>query len=377
MAKMSMESVGTMYLVATAGFPGGGRTRTPSSPADDPLTGDEKGIYSTYTPPITDQDNELMQASETIDSKPHLSVVSPVYGCADVLPELCEQLEEHLSNITKNYEVILVNDASPDGAWEAIQSLAKGDSRIKGVDLSRNFGQQAAITAGLSYSIGEWVVVMDCDLQDQPKEIPKLYAKAQEGYEVVFGRRHQRQDKSMNVAASRLYRRVFNYFTESKNDPAVANFGIYKRAVIDAFLTMRERNRGLQLFIRWLGFRNTAINIEHAARSKGKSAYHFGKLFRMALSNIVSQSNKPLKISIGFGFLMALAAFIYAGFRVYIYLRWDTPVAGWTSVIVSIYFIGGLLFANLGILGLYLGKVFDETKARPLYVIRQRTWSES
>ena len=292
------------------------------------------------------------------------------------MPELCNQLDEHVSNITKNYEVILVNDASPDGAWEAIQSLAKGDSRIKGVDLSRNFGQQAAITAGLSHSTGEWVVVMDCDLQDQPKEIVKLYAKAQEGYEVVFGRRYQRQDNSMKIAVSRLYRRVFDYFTETTSDPAVANFGIYKRKVIDAFLTMRERNRTLQLFIRWLGFRNTSINIEHAARSGGESSYRFGKLFRMALSNIVSQSNKPLKISIAFGLLMSLSSLMYAVYLAIRHLLLDVPVPGWTSVMVSIYFIGGLLFANLGILGLYLGKVFDETKGRPLYVIRERTWSE-
>jgi len=293
------------------------------------------------------------------------------------LPELCNQLDEHVSNITKNYEVILVNDASPDGAWEAIQSLARGDSRIKGVDLSRNFGQQAAITAGLSHSTGEWVVVMDCDLQDQPKEIVKLYTKAQEGYEVVYGRRYRRQDNSIKVALSRLYRRVFDYFTETTCDPAVANFGIYKRNVIDTFLTMRERNRTLQLFIRWLGFRNTSINIEHAARNSGKSSYHFRKLFRMAISNIVSQSNKPLKISIAFGFFMSLASLMYAVYLVIRYLLWGVPVLGWTSVIVSIYFIGGLLFANLGILGLYIGKVFDETKARPLYVVRERTWSES
>ena len=318
-----------------------------------------------------------MQASETIERTPHLSIISPVYGCVDVLPQLCNQLDEHLSNITKNYEIILVNDASPDGAWEAIQSLAKGDSRIKGVDLSRNFGQQAAITAGLSHSTGEWVVVMDCDLQDQPKEIVKLYAKAQEGYEVVFGRRYQRQDNSMKVALSLIYRRVFDYFTESTSDPAVANFGIYKRKVIDAFLTMRERNRTLQLFILWLGFRNTSINIEHAARSSGESAYHFRKLFRMALSNIVYQSNKPLKLSITFGFFMALTSLMYAVYLMIRYLLWSYTVPGWTSVIVSIYFIGGLLFANLGILGLYIGKVFDETKRRPLYVIRERTWSES
>ena len=293
------------------------------------------------------------------------------------MPELCNQLDEHVSNITKNYEVILVNDASPDGAWGAIQSLAKGDSRIKGVDLSRNFGQQAAITAGLSHSTGEWVVVMDCDLQDQPKEIVKLYAKAQEGYEVVFGRRYQRQDSSMKVAFSRLYRLVFDYFTETTSDPAVANFGIYKRKVIDAFLTMRERNRTLQLFIRWLGFRNTSINIEHAARIGGESGYRFGKLLRMALSNIVSQSNKPLKISIAFGLFMSLSSLMYALYLAIGHLLWNVPVPGWTSVMVSIYFIGGLLFANLGVLGLYLGKVFDETKGRPLYVIRERTWSES
>ncbi len=318
-----------------------------------------------------------MQGSETLQSKPHISIVSPVYGCVDVLPELCRQLDEHLSTITKDYEIILVNDASPDAAWAAIRRLARKDMRIKGVDLSRNFGQHAAITAGLSQSTGDWVVVMDCDLQDQPKEIVKLYAKAREGYEVVFARRYQRQDKPIKVALSHLYRRVYDYFTDTNSDPAVANFGIYKRRVIDAFLTMRERNRTLQLFIRWLGFRNTSINVEHAARSTGESGYRFGKLLRMALSNIISQSNKPLRISIAFGFFMSLASMVYAVYLVIRYLVWGTPVQGWTSVIVSIYFIGGLVFANLGILGLYIGKVFDETKGRPLYVIRERTWSQS
>jgi dolichol-phosphate mannosyltransferase len=318
-----------------------------------------------------------VQGSETIQGKPHLSIVSPVYGCVEVLAELCRQLDEHLSRITRNYEIILVNDASPDGAWEAIQDLAKGDARIKGIDLSRNFGQHAAITAGLSRSTGEWVVVMDCDLQDQPKEIVKLHAKAQEGYEVVFARRFQRQDNLMKVSLSRLYRRTFDYFTETNSDPAVANFGIYKREVIDAFLAMRERNRTLQLFIRWLGFRTVSIDVDHAARSGGKSAYRVGKLLTLALSNIVSHSNKPLQISIAFGFFMALVSLTYAAYRAYIYLRWGVPVPGWTTVIVSIYFLGGLLFANLGILGLYIGKIFEETKGRPLYVIREQTWSES
>jgi dolichol-phosphate mannosyltransferase len=139
---------------------------------------------------------------------------------------------------------------------------------------------------------------------------------------------------------------------------------------------MRERNRSLQLFIRWLGFRNTSINIEHAARRSGKSAYRFRGLIRIALSNIVSQSNKPLRVSITFGLLMALISLIYATYLVIRYFFMEVPVPGWTSVMVSIYFIGGLLFANLGILGLYLGRVFDETKGRPLYVVRERTWLE-
>jgi glycosyltransferase involved in cell wall biosynthesis len=314
---------------------------------------------------------------DTINNKPHLSVISPVYGCVDLLPELCNQLDQHLSSITKNYEVILVNDASPDGAWEVIQHLAKKNSRIKGVDLSRNFGQQAAITAGLSHATGEWVVVMDCDLQDLPGEIVKLYAKAQEGYEVVFGRRYQRQDKSIKIFFSHLYRRIFGYFTETTADPAVANFGIYNRKVIDVFLTMHERNRSLQLFIRWLGFRNSSVNVEHASRSSGNSTYSYMRLTRMALSNIFSQSNKPLQISIAFGLLMSLSSFMYAMHLVIRQLMWGVPVPGWTSVMVSIYFIGGLLFANLGILGLYLGKVFNETKGRPIYVIRERTWPVS
>lgn len=306
--------------------------------------------------------------------RPHLSVISPVYGCSTLLPSLCEELQDVLATISDDFEIVLVNDASPDNAWEVIKSLAASDSRIRGVDLSRNFGQHSAITAGLRLSAGEWVVVMDCDLQDQPKEIPKLYDKAQEGYEVVFGRRKIRKDSAGKVISARMYRKVFDYFTDSNSDPAVANFGIYHRKVIDAFNSMREQTRTLQLAIRWLGFRWTAIDIEHAPRREGRSTYTFKRLLKMGMDIIVSQSNKPLKLSIAFGFMMALVSFLYGLYLVTRYFLWGTSVEGWTSVIVSIYFVGGLLFANLGILGVYIGKVFDETKARPLYVIRESTW---
>jgi dolichol-phosphate mannosyltransferase len=304
----------------------------------------------------------------------HLSVVSPVYGAEKTLPILCQQLIETLSEITESFEIVLVNDASPDDAWSVIQSLAIKDSRIKGIDLSRNFGQHAAITAGMDASDGDWVVVMDCDLQDQPKEIIKMYEKAQEGYEVVFGRRHERKDNFIKKKLAHAYRKVYDYFTENESDRTVANFGVYHRKVIDAYLQMGEQNRTFQIFIRWLGFKTASVNIEHATRHEGKSGYTFTRLMQMALRNIIAQSNKPLKVSIKFGFTMAMLSLVYACYRIIQYYLYGVEVAGWTSVIVSIYFIGGLLFANLGILGLYIGKIFDETKSRPLFVVRERTF---
>lgn len=309
-------------------------------------------------------------------SRTHISIVSPVYGAEKTLPRLCEELINSLSLITDDFEIILVNDASPDNAWDVIRALAEKDSRIKGIDLSRNFGQHAAITAGMDFSSGEWVVVMDCDLQDQPKEIAKMYNKALEGYEVVFGRRHKRKDKYLKRKLAHTYRKVYDYLTENKSDPTVANFGVYNRKVINAYLQMREQNRTLQIFIRWLGFRTASVNIEHAPRLEGKSGYTFMSLMRMAMRNIIAQSNKPLKISIKFGFTMAFLSLVYALFITARYFLHDIAVPGWTSVIVSIYFIGGLIFANLGILGLYIGKVFDETKSRPLYVVREVTYEK-
>jgi glycosyltransferase involved in cell wall biosynthesis len=302
-----------------------------------------------------------------------LSVVVPVYGCAGSVLVLCERLVNVLDTQSVGYEIILVNDGSSDGAWSIIQSLSADNSNIKGIDLSRNFGQHAAIAAGLEHSSGEWLIVMDCDLQDQPEEIPKFIAKAQEGFDVVFGRRYQRADSVIKKSSSLLYRKVFDYWVGTKSDPAICNFGIYNRKVIEAYLSMREQSRTLIYFVRWLGFRSTAIDIEHAPRAAGRSSYNTSKLVDLALNTIISHSNKPLKTSISFGFLMAFLALCYAGYIVYRYIFWGITVAGWTSTIVSIYFVGGLILANLGVLGLYLGKVFDEAKSRPRFVVREIT----
>lgn len=307
----------------------------------------------------------------------HISVVTPVYGCSKSLAQLYTRLEKTLSTITHEFEIIMVNDASPDNAWESIKELAAKDSRVKGINFSRNFGQHRAITAGLDYAKGNWVVVMDCDLQDQPEEIIKLYNKAQEGYDVVFGRRHERKDSTFKQLGSTVFYKILDYFTESKVDSSIANFSIVSSKVIDELKKLKEQNRLYPLFINWLGFKRADINIEHASREEGKSSYTFSKLINLALDGIVSQSNKPLKMAIKFGFLMSFFSLMYATWLVVRFFIFSVPVEGWTSVMVSIYFIGGLLFANMGLLGLYIGKTFDETKNRPLYVIQETTFEST
>ncbi len=307
-------------------------------------------------------------------NNPHISIVTPVYGCCKSLNNLYERLNKTLSSITDDFEIIMVNDASPDNAWEVIKNLANEDNRVKGVNLSRNFGQHKAITAGLDYASGDWVIVMDCDLQDQPKEILKLYNKACEGYDIVFGRRTERKDSFFKKLSSKLFYKIYDYFTESKIDNTIANFSIISKNALKKLQELREQNRNYPLFVNWIGFKRTEVDIDHAKREEGTSSYTFNKLINLAIDSIVSQSNKPLKLSIKFGFLVSSLSILYALWLILRYFIYSIPVEGWTSVMVSIYFIGGLLFANLGIIGLYLGKIFDETKNRPIYIIQETTF---
>ena len=300
---------------------------------------------------------------------PTISVVSPVYGCCDSLHQLYERLKGTLSTITEDFEIILVNDSSPDGAWEVIRELVTKDDRVKGINLARNFGQHKAIAAGLDHAQGDWVVVMDCDLQDRPEEITKLYNKAQEGYDAVFGQRLGRQDKRRKRWTSRLFIAVYDYLSDSKTDPTIGNFSIISRKVVEGLKEMTEQHHAYTFLVIWLGFKRTYIEVDHAKREIGTSSYNFKRLIQLAIDNIVSQSNKPLRMSIKFGFTIAFLSALYALYIVIKYFVNDQIVPGWTSVMVSIYFIGGLLFANLGFIGLYIGKIFDETKNRPLYVI--------
>ena len=300
-----------------------------------------------------------------------ISVVSPIYGCKECLLELYDRLVKTLSQITDNFEIILVNDACPQASWERIVMLCAKDARVKGINLSRNFGQHYAITAGLDHAKGDWVVVMDCDLQDRPEEIIKLYNKALDGYDVVFGRRVERQDSFLKRLGSQAFNKVLEYFTETKHDNSIANFGIYAQKVVETINRYREQSRDFLLFAQMVGFKKVEIEIEHAARAYGSSSYNFSKLIRLAIDSIVSHSNKPLRLSIQLGFFIALISLIYACWLVIRYFFYHTPAEGWTSLMVSMFFMFGLLFAIIGITGLYIGKIFDEVKRRPLYIIQE------
>lgn len=304
--------------------------------------------------------------------KKYISVVIPVYLCETCLEELVIRLEKVLRELTDKFEVIMVNDSSPDNSWMVIKQLANQYNFFRGIDFSRNFGQHNAISAGLDHSSGEWVVVMDCDLQDQPEEINKLYRKASEGYDVVFGKRLLRRDGFFKKLSSKVFHRVYGYFTDQQSDPSIANYGIYSRKVIDNFQFLREQNRMFPFFIKWLGFKTAEVAIDHSERRSGKTSYNLSRLVNLAADSIVSQSNKPLRLSIKFGFLLSILSIAYALYRVYRYFIFGVPVPGWTSVIVSIYFLSGVLLANMGILGLYIGKVFNETKKRPIYVVNEK-----
>lgn len=303
---------------------------------------------------------------------PLISVVSPVYRAENIVEELVRQIKAAVSPITENFEIILVNDASPDASWERISAECAKDNRVKGINLSRNFGQHYAITAGLSAASGEWNVVMDCDLQDRPEEISKLYKKALEGFDIVYARRLYRIDNLFKRASSALFHIAYNYLSGLKTDKAIANFGIYHRKVIAEFNKMPERARSFPSLVASLGFKSTAIPVKHASRYAGETTYSLMKLLKLSFDVTISNSNKPLHLAVELGLAMAFLSFVLALYNLIAYFTGIIRVPGFTTTIFSIWFVGGLLLAMLGVVGLYVGKIFDQVKGRPLFIISEK-----
>ncbi|MBQ7274199.1 MAG: glycosyltransferase family 2 protein [Clostridiales bacterium] len=299
-----------------------------------------------------------------------ISVVIPVYGCKAAVRELYERLTATLSDITAEYEIIFVNDACPQGSWSVIDEITSQDKKVVGIDLSRNFGQSKAITAGLDHASGDYIAVMDCDLQDRPEELKKLYLKAKEGYDVVFGMRKERKDTGFKKFVSKVYYKIYEKLSGFKYDPEIGNFSVCTKAVIKSFCDMREYHREYSTYICWMGYKQAFIDIETDPRKEGKSSYTFMKKLRLAEDILTSQSDSLLRVSAYVGFGLTLIAFLYIVFLVIQYFVADID-PGWTSVIAIVLLVGGLIISSNGIAGIYIGKIFMQSKDRPLYIVRE------
>ena len=304
----------------------------------------------------------------------HISVVTPVYQAEGCLEELYRRLVAALSSITQDFEIVMVEDCGGDRSWDIIQGLARADARVKGIQFSRNFGQHYGITAGLDHCDGDWVVVMDCDLQDRPEEIPRLYAKAREGYEVVIARRTRSGSPPTRSLTSWLFYKLFSWLADMEYDGQAGNYRMISRKVVARLRLMREQLRFFGALLNWMGFPTATIDVPHDERHIGRSTYTAAKLWRLASETIVAYSDKPLRLAIRLGFVISLFAFCYGLTILWRALAYGSAITGWSSLIVSIYFIGGIIIAILGMLGIYLGKTYDETKRRPLYIVMHTTF---
>jgi len=297
-----------------------------------------------------------------------LSVVIPVYACQGTLEELHRRLTDSLDWTGGSYELIFIEDRSPDDSWDVLRRLAEADPRVRAFRLSRNFGQHAAITAGLAKSRGRWAVVMDCDLQDPPEEIRRLHAKATEGYDIVLARRTRKRSSLFRRLAGRAYFALLNFFTGAAIDPGHGSFSIISRNVVNAFLRFKDRDRHYLFVLYWLGFDRASIEYEHGVRPGGGSSYSFKRLLGHALEGMFFQTTVLLRWVIYSGLVVALLG---GGAAIYFAVARVTGVAypGWTSLVVLLLLIGGLIIISTGVTGLYIGRVFDEVRGRPLFVI--------
>jgi len=299
-----------------------------------------------------------------------ISVVIPVYGCPEALDELHERLCVSLEEITEDYEIILVNDKCPKNSWEGIERICSADRHTVGIDLAYNTGQNRAIMAGLDYCSGDWVVVMDCDLQDRPEDIPELYGKAQEGYDIVFARRTNRSDTPVKVAISKAFYNIYSKVSGQEYDPAIGNFSICSRQVIESYCSMREYHRDFSVYILGIGFRQTAITGHHDRRRYGESSYTMGKKLKLAGEILTSRPDRLFSRLLGFGAILTFAMLILMVIQLVLHISFSDPW-GWHDAVIIICFLCGIIITQTSLVGFYVGKTFTQSKNRPLYCVRQ------
>jgi dolichol-phosphate mannosyltransferase len=303
---------------------------------------------------------------------PALSVVVPLYNEEDTVGELRQRLGAVLESVQPDYEVVLVNDGSQDGTAEALRAIAAPGSRWRAIHFSRNFGHQAAVAAGLRYATGRAVVVMDADLQDPPELLDTMLARWRDGYEVVYAQRTSRERES---AAKRglawLYYRILRALSPVEIPSDTGDFCLMDRRVVDQLVALPERNRYIRGLRAWVGFRQTSVPFERAARFAGAPKYNFRKSLALGINGIISFSKAPLRLAIWLGLVVSLTSFILGIYFIIEKLTTNLDVRGWASTVVIILFLGGVQLLTIGIIGEYLSRIYDEVKQRPLYVVRE------
>jgi dolichol-phosphate mannosyltransferase len=298
-----------------------------------------------------------------------ISVVVPVYRSEASLEPLYERLRATLSGLTPLWQIIFVEDRGPDGSWAVLERLAKADPRVTALRLSRNFGQHAAITAGFTRSVGRWTVVMDCDLQDPPEVISRLYAAAQSGHDIVFARRAHRTHSRLRRLVAKGYFALLRATTGASIDERYGSFSMVSRKVVDAYLRFKDRDRHYLFILYWLGFTTAAIDYAQGERASGKSAYSLKQLLAHAFAGVFFQTTAILRWIVYLGFAISASGFLLATYFLYRYAVYGVKQEGWISLAVLVLVLSGTIITTTGVAGLYTGKMFEQAKERPLFVV--------
>jgi glycosyltransferase involved in cell wall biosynthesis len=324
--------------------------------------------------PDTQRPSHLVGEGEPTQARPLLSVVAPVYNEETVLPEFHKRLTDVIGGLRSSAEIIYVNDGSDDKSLALLNELHAADPRVAVVNLSRNFGKDIALTAGLDYSRGEAVVVIDSDLQDPPEVIPDLIARWGDGYDVVYATRVARRGETFfKKFTAKYFYRLIEYMSRVEIPADTGDFRLLSRRAVDALGRLREHHRFMKGLFAWIGYPQISVPYERDPRFAGQSKWGYWKLWNFALEGITSFSTGPLKVATYVGLTTAIIAFLYAIWVVYKALRFGDPVAGYPSLMTTILFLGGVQLMTLGVIGEYLGRMFNETKHRPLYLV-DRYW---
>jgi len=307
-----------------------------------------------------------------MQEKSMISVVVPVYNEVDVLPEFHSRLSQVLDGLTLDSEIIYVNDGSEDDSLSILNEFYEQDMHVAIVDLSRNFGKEIAMTAGLHKAAGDAVIVIDADLQDPPELMPKLIDEWQKGYDVIYAKREQREGESgFKKLTAHLFYRLMRVIGQIKIPEDTGDYRLLSRRAVDALNTLTEHHRFMKGLFTWIGYRQKAVIYERDARFAGESKWNYWHLWNFAIEGITSYSSAPLKLASYLGLLTALGSFGFGLFIIIRTLLYGDPVQGYPSMIVIILFLGGVQLMSIGVLGEYVGRIFTETKQRPLYFINK------